>query len=230
MKGTPFKHILDNIYGGKTCSQTVCTNCKAIKERQENFFSLSLEIKGYKNIEESFRKFIHGEEISDYQCDFCNKKTDVVKSCYMAETPNYLVLHLQRMCFNYDKFENEKVNSRWEFPEDLNIYNYSIDHQKGVEEAEGEFSYKLKGIVLHYGTADFGHYFGYIKIGEEQWLEFNDERVREFDPGDIEPDCFGGDHWRRKSQSAYLLAYEKVKKSNILVEFDKEEDRANAIE
>lgn len=62
---------------------------------------------------------------------------------------------------------------------------------------------------MHYGTADFGHYFSYIKESDQQWLEFNDERVREFDPSDIEIECFGGEHWRRESQSAYLLVYEK---------------------
>jgi ubiquitin carboxyl-terminal hydrolase 34 len=78
----------------------------------------------------------------------------------------------------------------------------------------------LKGVVLHYGSAEFGHYFSYIKESENRWIEFNDERVREFDPHDIEVDCFGGEHWRRESQSAYLVIYEKVKKTPIRLEFD----------
>jgi ubiquitin carboxyl-terminal hydrolase 34 len=83
----------------------------------------------------------------------------------------------------------------------------------------------LKGVVLHYGTADFGHYFSYIKETDSLWLEFNDERVREIDPRDIETDCFGGEGWRRESQSAYLCVYEKVKKRPITLEFDTEEQR-----
>ncbi len=66
------------------------------------------------------------------------------------------------MCFNYDKFENEKVNSRWEFPNNLNVYPYTLDFQKGVGQAS-DYDYVLKGIVLHYGSAEFGHYFSYIK-------------------------------------------------------------------
>lgn len=38
------------------------------------------------------------------------------------------------MCFNYDKFENEKVNSRYSFPPELNVYNYTISKQKGIPE------------------------------------------------------------------------------------------------
>ena len=142
-------------------------------------------MKGFKDIHDSFRKYIQGEVISDYQCDFCNKKTDVTKSTYVAKPPDHFIVHVQRMCFNYDRFENEKVNSRWEFPHELNIYDYSLDKQKGLGE-HADFDYKLKGIVIHYGSADFGHYYSYIKETDTKWIEFNDERVREFDPRDIE--------------------------------------------
>jgi len=27
------------------------------------------------------------------------------------------------------------------------------------------YRYKLKGIVVHTGTADFGHYYSYIEVG-----------------------------------------------------------------
>jgi hypothetical protein len=83
--------------------------------------------------------------------------------------------------------------------------------------------------VLHYGTADFGHYFSYIKESENQWIEFNDERVREYDPRDIESDCFGGENWRRESQNSYLLVFEKVKKRPVVLEFDTEEEKEAAL-
>ena len=42
------------------------------------------------------------------------------------------------------------------------------------------FQYKLKGIVVHSGTSDSGHYYSFIKDREEskdensKWYEFND--------------------------------------------------------
>lgn len=81
----------------------------------------------------------------------------------------------------------------------------------------------MKGIVVHIGSAEYGHYFSYIKVSETQWLEFNDEKVREFDPDDIENECFGGEHWRRENQSAYLLVYEKKIKKKIKLEFESAE-------
>lgn len=38
---------------------------------------------------------------------------------------------------------------------------------------------------MHIGSAEYGHYFSYIKTSDTEWLEFNDEKVREFDPDDI---------------------------------------------
>ena len=84
-------------------------------------------------------------------------------------------------------------------------------------------------MVLHYGSADFGHYFSYIKEDSGQWIEFNDERVREFDPHDMEADCFGGEHWRRESQNAYLLVYEKVHKRPLRLHFDQPQQVEEAI-
>jgi len=131
-------------------------------------------------------------------------------------------VHLQRICFNYDKFENEKVNSRWEFPHNLNVYDYTVQKQQKQKNGD-DFEYQLKGIVVHIGSAEYGHYFSFIKTSPQQWLEFNDERVREFDPKDIETECYGGEHWRRENQSAYLLVYEKKVKGKVLLEFESQE-------
>lgn len=45
---------------------------------------------------------------------------------------------------------------------------------------------------MHTGTADFGHYYSFIKISEDKWHEFNDSLIKEFDPKNIESECFGG--------------------------------------
>jgi ubiquitin C-terminal hydrolase len=58
------------------------------------------------------------------------------------------------------------------------------------------YNYKLKGIVVHHGTADQGHYYSFIQDREgknEGWFEFNDTLVREFDSADIKEEAFGGE-------------------------------------
>ena len=51
----------------------------------------------------------------------------------------------------------------------LNIYNYTTDKQKSQGNSE-EYDFRLKGIVLHYGSAEFGHYFSYIKESDNKWI------------------------------------------------------------
>ena len=56
---------------------------------------------------------------------------------------------------------------------------------------EQNSTYKLSGVVVHIGAAEFGHYFSYIESGEK-WLEFNDSKVKEFKLSNLENECFGG--------------------------------------
>ena len=61
---------------------------------------------------------------------------------------------------------------------------------------ENYYKYKLKGIVVHYGTADQGHYYTFIQGRDKKdqgWLEFNDTLVSEFDPSQIPDEAYGGE-------------------------------------
>lgn len=69
---------------------------------------------------------IEGGVINDYKCDKCDQKVDVVKRSLIAETPNVLFIHLQRIVFNFDTFQNDKINSRFEFPNILKLKNFSV--------------------------------------------------------------------------------------------------------
>jgi len=77
-----------------------------------------------------------------------------------------LFVHLQRIVFSFDTFANEKINTKLEFPQILNLRPYTI---KGIAEKEGttetlkndpelrpfleldddEFIYKLVGVTIH---------------------------------------------------------------------------------
>ena len=58
------------------------------------------------------------------------------------------------------------------------------------------YDYKLKGVVIHLGTAESGHYYSLIQDRENnngKWYEFNDTSVKDFDVNDIPYEAFGGD-------------------------------------
>lgn len=41
--------------------------------------------------------------------------------------------------------------------------------------------YKLKGVVIHYGVSEAGHYTSYIRIENGEWKYFDDDRISSFD-------------------------------------------------
>lgn len=81
----------------------------------------------------------------------------------------------------------------------------------------------MKGVVVHSGTADYGHYYSYIRTTDDKWKEFNDSNIREFNSKELEKECFGGlsgadDFSYGKaeySKNAYMLVYERVEKKPI---------------
>ena len=197
-----------------------------------------------------------------YYCEKCEKKVDTLKRCCVKRMPNVLFLVLKRFEFNFDTMSKSKVNDYCEFPQDINMSAYSqeslakkdllkemeaknLTYQDLNEEQREVFDkqipqkyyeYKLKGTVIHIGTADQGHYISFIQDrehGKDKWYEFNDTIVRDFDPNDIPHEAFGGEdesllndlqlrqmsndaqmmqalkQYKTKIKNAYVLIYER---------------------
>jgi ubiquitin carboxyl-terminal hydrolase 34 len=83
----------------------------------------------------------------------------------------------------------------------------------------------LKGIIVHSGSADVGHYYTIVKQ-DGRWVKLDDSRASLFTPSNIESECFGGsfmagEEWAQmgeQSKNAYVLIYEKEVKSLIKLE------------
>lgn len=54
-----------------------------------------------------------------------------------------------------------------------------------------ECEYKLKGIIIHSGNSESGHYYSIVKIGND-WFKFNDKYVTKFDVKELPHEAFGG--------------------------------------
>ena len=133
LKPTSRKYLLQGIFGGKQCSQMVCTECGYSKNRMEDFLNLSLNIKDIKSVQQALEKLVEGETISDYQCPGCNRKVDLSKRSLIAETPNILIVHLQRIGFNFETYETDKMNTLCKFPTVLDLKPYSFHEVMGKE-------------------------------------------------------------------------------------------------
>lgn len=75
--------------------------------------------------------------------------------------------------------------------------------------------YELYAVLVHSGSASFGHYFALIKDldergdGRGEWHEFNDQLVRPIKESDLAK-AYGGSGPRGGSSSAYMLLYRAV--------------------
>ena len=57
-----------------------------------------------------------------------------------------------------------KLNKYFEFPFKLDMKEYLVQNNTGIKT-----EYELTGITIHYGVADFGHYYDLIKGPDGKW-------------------------------------------------------------
>jgi ubiquitin C-terminal hydrolase len=210
IKPTPLKYVFQSIFGGKTCTQLTCEQgCGSVSNRFEDFYTLSLEVLNMKTLNDSLEKLISPEKIDDYDCSTCKRKVAITKRNLLASLPNVLIVHLQRLFYNYELDRNEKINSRLEFPKILNLKDYCLEEvsrknaakkfkeggennsnnqQPELENLETDdtyfkqasyYEYHLVGVVVHMGSAEAGHYYSYINTERG-----GEENVAYFNPKD----------------------------------------------
>ena len=241
MKGSKNEHSIRNHFGGIQITECIGKeSCKHKSERAEAFMTLPVQVKNKKSLIESLESFVEGEILEGdnaYECDYCQAKVTALRRVCIKHLPNILIIVLRRFEFDFDTMNRLKVNDYCEFPMEIDMEPYT---QEGLERKEmmkeqkeflnrkhsdDYYKFKLKGITIHAGTAEVGHYYSYIKNRKtEDWLMFNDVMVNEFDSEDIPTEAFGGvERWnssyassyiantREKYKNAYLLFYERDK-------------------
>lgn len=226
LKGTDQEHLLQECFGGKVVNQIICKEEVKVgdkvygldnpfkSEREESFYTLSLEVKHKRSILESLELFVEGEVLegdNKYFCEEANCKVSAVKRVCVKQLPPTLILHLKRFEFDLDLMKKIKVNDSCEFPIVLNMEPYTRDGIERRERAQREgrpapptprgldTEYELVGVLVHTGTSDSGHYYSYIKVGGDgaeeddgMWYLFNDTQVEAFDDDEIPAACYGG--------------------------------------
>lgn len=89
------------------------------------------------------------------------------------------MLNLQRIIFDPKVNEKVKVHTRMTFPDNINFQEY-IKNNNPTSKNEIT-NYRLKGVVIHTGTSEGGHYYSIIRTNQNQWYKFNDQSVVPFD-------------------------------------------------
>ena len=158
----------------------------------EDFYTIPLEVKNYKDVESSFQVFLQSETFEGYNAESLGRKIDIQKFARIGKAPPILVLQLKRFEYDLQTLNRVKINDRYEFPQEINISElmYRPNNDQTTEQLS-KYDYTLKGVVLHAGTAQGGHYNSLVKINND-WVLFNDQDVSILPPDKFEYETFGG--------------------------------------
>ena len=228
---TKYKYIVNDALMGYTYNWIKCESCDYTSSLFESFYDLSLEVKGIDNLHDSLKYLIKEEKVEDFKCDNCLKIGNIRKRITLSKLPNTLFFHLKR--FTYDS-ENVKIYSEFRFPFEINLKEYCTEsHYDETNEiyqkTDDYYNYILKGVVRHSGSAKGGHYISFIDvdrdgrentlninndINKKNWIQFNDSIVSEFNINNLPEETIGNNS---NSKTAYLLIYERIKKSPIKI-------------
>ena len=136
LKGTAQERLMQSTLRGLFSIQLVCQGdgCDFVSGRPEPFYCVSVEVQGHENLEDSLKTLVNGELITDYFCDRCQGKRDVRKRSCLDQLNNTMLFHLQRFKFNFDTFQREKINDKFEFPTTIDMYPYSLEGLSWLKE------------------------------------------------------------------------------------------------
>jgi len=138
LKTTTNEKLLKEVFGGELCSEikSLEDEYEYVSQTIEPFFSVQLDIKNKKSIEEALDFYIKPDILegdNKYYCEKYDKKIKVHKRAFLNKTSNTLIINLKRFEFNYNTLSRYKVNDYCEFPMELNIKPWT---QEGILERE----------------------------------------------------------------------------------------------
>jgi ubiquitin C-terminal hydrolase len=161
------------------------------KQIKEDFVSIGLTVKDIPNLRTALEVMDAPEKLEgeNQYIDENGHKIIVTRRQRLIKLPPVLVFQLKRFEYHSRTQPGTKLNSRFEFPDHLDMMN---DH------------FLLNGVVLHTGEVSAGHYTSLTRMNGK-WVKFNDMEVVEIEQSQFEEESFGGGQDARAT--AYLLFY-----------------------
>ena len=223
MKHTTVEGVIPRLYEGKMISYIKCKTIDYESRRVEPFYDIQLNIKGKKDIYESFKDYVTVETLEGDNKYDAGKYglQEAQKGVIFEAFPPVLHLHLMRFQYDPHTDSNIKINDRYEFLDEIQLDEF-LDKKQSTPAL-----YRLHAVLVHSGDNHGGHYVVFIcpKL-DGKWFKFDDEVVSRCSRRDAINANFGGaqsdELTFRHSTNAYMLVYVRdANKDYVLSEIGK---------
>lgn len=180
-----YSYIIKTFYS-QLLSITSCPKCDYYTTNHEPAMTITLTLENeYNSIYDCLDEFIK-EDVLDventWKCDKCGESVCPQKKINFWDLSPIIIILIKQFRLN------RKINKHIDFPENLNMKKYCINSKKN------SMDYKLKGICIHSGSLNGGHYYAMCyNYKTKKWNIHNDTSVEETNLGNVlsqTPYCF----------------------------------------
>merc|ERR1711971_549899 len=167
LKGSNAEKCIDSAFGGTLTNQMISSECAHKSEREEAFHTVSLTVKNKSSLKESLELYVKGDILdgdNKWLCSECDAKRAALKRSCFGKLSKYLILHLSRFEFDFNAMRRKKLNSRFEFPLNLNMQKYT---KEGIAHIEAQKAREKKLDALIAKSEQIEEYEEEIEIEQE---------------------------------------------------------------
>ncbi len=145
-------------------------------------------------------------------------KCEKSKQTYFIIPSKILSIHINRSIYDFKTGFIKKIYSHVKFPKILNFSKYTLDNpnclnldprlpmkptptineNENENDSKNDVLYKLKGVIIHFGSHNYGHYINY-RLHNDIWWRLSDESVRCVTEEEV-----------LESQGIFMLFYELI--------------------
>lgn len=234
--GSP--NIVSGLFQGELLQYIQCKHIQFKSERKELFKDIQVRVQECSSLQESLKILTEPVELTgdnQYMTDDRFGKQDALKGITFISLPDVLIIHLERYAYDPESNRNFKIMSKYEFPVDLDMGPYST--------LKDNTEFSLFSILVHAGESiNSGHYYGFTRTEEGQWIMLNDQSVHEVDLDYVLRVSYGGKTSKSRldleagmvlrdeenlESSAYMLVY--VRRSKVKEILGRVEERPLAV-
>ncbi len=149
--------------------------------------TMIIDVENYSSLIEGIQQSFSEKKI-DFSQSHHDRDTDTVQ-IKIASCPEILLINLKRYSYNTTKKKTIKICKKFTFPEKFDL-NSILRTVNGTLFEDSSHKYNLKGIIMHVGSAESGHYYSFYKQ-KNYWVKFDDANIWIVSYDDVLEKAFG---------------------------------------